>query len=498
MLRFKRVFLLMGAVVLMACRPSPVNQPADMPTVTPEPAVESASQPAAVQVMQMLMRAWLGEPAAGALPVEARQVDWPDACFGAGYPYESCAQAIAPGWEMTFVVEGQRYTFRTDAEAARYRLVEAPPADIGETIVSWSGAALEAEGGCLAAEIGTKSVAFGDCGGPLMVGHFANAANRRLLDQHVARFATFKDDGAMTGGQTLVFTGRGAEMPTPADQRAIAELAHLMALEARSGRAGASWVTAIALRQETTPDRAAMCVSVEMTGQVYVNPCAANAPGQALFLNPSGLDQLYRWIDALSLFDLTVTDKEVVTQIVFSGRGARAATEAEQSAIRAFAEGLIGEAREQQPDLSAGQARYALPLVLPEGLDWNPDAAEASDRSFHARAEDPANPQSRWVEVRGARDALPRPDASATPVTLRGTDGAAYNLAQGFMVMWVEDGTHYAVSASFGLTETVDIAGSLAPHDARNVRADHARAAQRAGRWDSRSGGPAGTGIGEP
>jgi hypothetical protein len=238
-----------------------------------------------------------------------------------------------------------------------------------------------------------------------------------------------------------------------------------MYLEARNGRAGASWATAIALQQETTPDRTPMCVSVEMTGRVYVSRCEANAPLTPLtplFLNPSGLDQLYRWVDELALYEQKATGKEMLTQITFGGRGTRDATDEDKLAIQTFTEGLIGEAREQQPELSTGAVRIALPLVLPDVLDWNPQSAEANDRSFRARATDP-NSEFRWVEVQGSATDTLKPSDSGVAVALRGETGTAHNLLEGYAVTWQENGGHYLVSASFDLTQTLEIASSLVP-----------------------------------
>jgi hypothetical protein len=66
-----------------------------------------------------------------------------------------------------------------------------------------------------------------------------------------------------------------------------------------------------------------------------------------VFLGPRELDQLYRWVDELQPFELSVTEKEIVTQLSFSGRGAREATDDEKQTIRTFVEGLIAEARER-------------------------------------------------------------------------------------------------------------------------------------------------------
>lgn len=464
MFRVKFVLIPLAAIALMACQTVPMTQsprgaatsPPDVgATVTPA----ASGEPIAVQNMRQLLRQWLGEAGANARLVSVLQTEWPDACFGAGYANESCALVVTPGYEMTFEVEGRTYTFRTDPEAYRYRLIEAPLPDIGATIISWTGNDGIYVESCAMAEIGATAVAFGDCFGQMMTGRFVNEANRALLDQHVARFATFRAD---TPAGMIVFTGKGDQQPTPADQRAIAELAQLMYFEARSGRAGASWATAIALQQETTPDRTPMCVSVEMTGRVYVSKCAADAPLTPLFLNPSGLDQLYRWVDELAVYEEKTTGKEVVTQITCGGRGERAATEDDKLTIRAFAEAQIGEARDQQPELSTGAVRIALPLALPDGLDWDPKVAEVSDHSFRARATDP-NSEFRWVEVQGSVEGSLKPDDPGVAVELRGQAGTAHNLLEGYAVAWQENGTNYLVSTAFDLTQTLEIASTLTP-----------------------------------
>jgi hypothetical protein len=67
------------------------------------------------------------------------------------------------------------------------------------------------------------------------------------------------------------------------------------------------------------------------------------------------------------------------------------------------------------------------------------------------------------VEVQGSVEALPTPPEPGTPVRLRGAGGTGYSLGDGHVVMWLENGTHYAVSAPLSLTETVAIASGLVP-----------------------------------
>jgi hypothetical protein len=417
--------------------------------------------------MRVVLRRWFGEPGGAAKLVSAQQQEWSDSCFGAGYPYESCAQTMTPGWELTFDVNGASYVFRTDPQAYRFRLMSAPPQDVSPVVVSWSGDNGAEQGTCVNADIGEHAgalaVAFGDCAGPMVVGTFMNESNRQLLNQHVERFATFK---GQTPAGNIYFTGKGKEKASAADQRAIAELAQLMYQEARGGQPAGSWVNALALRRDGVPDRAPICLTVDLTGRAVVTDCAAQA-AQPVRLNSGGLEQLYAWVDGLQPFDAQIIDKEITTQLTFAGRGTTEATDADKQAIRTYADGLIAEARDlgavPGTATASGTLRIALPLMLPDGLDWVPAKSSAGQSEFNARAEDPANPQSRWAEVGGSLAQPASPTDKGTPVQLRGTNGTVYNFGAGHRVIWQEEATHFVVSASFSLSETLEIASSLAP-----------------------------------
>jgi hypothetical protein len=223
------------------------------------------------------------------------------------------------------------------------------------------------------------------------------------------------------------------------------------------GQPGASWANAITLQREGSLPA---CINVLATGEVNVNSCQPDDAGISTRLNPSGLDQLYRWIDSFTAFEYAVEGADKIT-MQFSGRGANEASEEDKQAIRTFVESLIGEVREANPVPNA--VRIALPVMMPEGLEWVPAVSSASAVSFTARAEDPANREFRWVEVRGTLEALPKPNEQATDVQLRGQSGKVYNFGEGHVVMWQEANTHYAVWSSFSQTETVEIAGGLVP-----------------------------------
>jgi hypothetical protein len=274
------------------------------------------------------------------------------------------------------------------------------------------------------------------------------------LKNYAAGYASFEAD---TPAGKITFNGTGSTQPTPAEQRMIAELADLMYREGNMGRPGASWANAVTLQREGAMPA---CINLLATGEVNVNSCQPDDAGVSTRLNPTGLDQMYRWVDRFSAFEYTVEGPDKIT-MQFSGRGTNEATEEDKQAIRTFVESLIGEVRDANPVPDA--VRIALPVMMPEGLDWVPAMSSATAVSFTARAEDPQNREFRWVEVRGALEALPQPNEQGTNVQLRGQNGTVYNFGEGHVVMWQEENTHYAVWSSFSQTDTVEIAGGLVP-----------------------------------
>jgi len=65
--------------------------------------------------------------------------------------------------------------------------------------------------------------------------------------------------------------------------------------------------------------------------------------------------------------------------------------------------------------------------------------------------------------VQGSATDTLKPSDPGVAVALRGETGTAHNLLEGYAVAWQENGGHYLVSASFDLTQTLEIASSLVP-----------------------------------
>jgi hypothetical protein len=136
------------------------------PAVTPSPAPSPipVGESAAARALTRLFAQWTGQPEGAIKIADGRQVDWMDACFGAGRANESCLQAITPGYELTFEINDATYVVRSDLNADSYRLVSASEPDIGAPIVEWSGE----PGTCGHVVVGLAGVAFGECEVPLI------------------------------------------------------------------------------------------------------------------------------------------------------------------------------------------------------------------------------------------------------------------------------------------------------------------------------------------
>lgn len=449
-------------LVLVACRAMPAPPPARTPesTIAPQTPtpLPTTTAPPAAGVMEMLLRGWLNAPDAAITLVSAEPQDWPNTCLGAPAPGETCAQVVTPGSKITFDVNDGRYVIHTNdtAESAafRFRVAAAPAPMIGDPLVTWTGQNTLGQGNCAIAAIGAAAIAMNNCTDGLVQANFMRAENVQALQTYAAGFASFKAD---TPVGRIAFAGKGSVQPTPSEQRMIAEIARLVYQEASMGRTGAAWGDAVTLQCEGALPA---CVNVLTTGEVNVRECTPNDAGVTTRLNPSGLEQLYHWLDTFTPFEYSVEGADKIT-MQFAGRGTQAASEEDKQAMRTFVESLIGEVRETNPAPNA--VRIALPITMPDGLDWAPAVSSATAVSFTARAEDPAQRDTRWVEVRGALTPFSQPNGQGVDVQLRGQHGTVYNFDEGHVVIWQEDNTHYAVWSSFSQTETREIAGSLTP-----------------------------------
>lgn len=275
------------------------------------------------------------------------QVEWPDACLGISIPDVMCAEVITPGYRVVLTTEGREYVFHTDLTGGNVLLAEAPEPQVTDVVIEWQGV----DGACQMARIGLTSLAFGPCNGVMMEAQFGSEERVADIAYFAAEYATFS---AETPAGRVTFTGQGERLPTPAEQRMIAEWARLVTVEASGGRSGAAYGLAFSWHREG--GIAGFCddLAVYVTGEALASSCKGSQPQDLgrVRLTADQLDQLYRWVDSLAAFEWAHTDKAVADsmtlRLVFSGTGQEEASDEARQAILDFASQVYFEAAQDR------------------------------------------------------------------------------------------------------------------------------------------------------
>lgn len=321
----------------------PTVVPTEAPTeeATEEPVAETGSED---MDMGALVRQILAQQLQLDLDqveiVSVEAVEWPDACLGVYTADMMCAQVITPGYRVVLAVDGEQYEYHTNQDGSFVQLFSAPEANIGDVILSWQ----QTLDTCQAADFGRDGVSFGPCMGVRMGGKLVSPEREDELADLVATFAPFE---AETPTGMVTFTGEGNIVATAAEQRMIAEWARQAALEASSGRSGASWGLAFAWHREG--GIAGFCddLTAYVTGQLYATNCKGENPenlGQRR-MTASELEKLYAWVDEYAPFEIIQDDGAVADSmkinLIFSGAGVTEADGAAQQEILNFAQELF-------------------------------------------------------------------------------------------------------------------------------------------------------------
>lgn len=275
--------------------------------------------------------------------VSIEKMMWPDGCLGIRHGGQMCTQVITPGYKVVLAVEGRRYTYHTDEQGSQARLADAPAPDVKNAIIAWT---LQTDETCLTAAIGEAGVMFGQCGGQLMAGRLLTDMGR---SEDLSYFKTFAPFRADTPAGTVVLTGTGKTVATPAEQRMVAEWASLVSMEASSGRSGASHGLIFAWHREG--GIAGFCddISVYVTGDAYASSCKGNQPKNLgrRRLDAAQLEKVYGWLDRLESFEINQKDAAqadaMTIRLLFNGAGEAKASEADVQAISTFAAEVLGQ-----------------------------------------------------------------------------------------------------------------------------------------------------------
>ena len=272
--------------------------------------------------------------------VSVEPVEWSDACLGVYTADMMCAQVITPGYLVIVAVDGEQYEYHTNDDGSFMQLASAPEANVGDVLISWQ----QTFDICQAAQFGRDGVAYGPCMGVMMSGKLAPEREAQLGD-FVATYAPFE---AETAAGSVTLNGLGSTEATPAEQRMIAEWAHIVTQEAAAGEADATWGLALTWHREG--GIAGFCddLSVYVTGQLDTTSChgeSDEAVGTRQ-MSAEELTQLYAWVDEYASFEFVQDDGNVAdamkVTLTFMGEGSTEADEATQQAIVAFAQDLYG------------------------------------------------------------------------------------------------------------------------------------------------------------
>jgi hypothetical protein len=104
------VVLLLVGLVLAACG----SNQTDALATQVSPALEEALPPDVALNVQNFISESLGVPPESIQIENVQQMEWPDGCLGLPQGDEVCAQAVTPGWLLTFKVNDQEYNYRVD------------------------------------------------------------------------------------------------------------------------------------------------------------------------------------------------------------------------------------------------------------------------------------------------------------------------------------------------------------------------------------------------
>jgi len=102
--------VLLAGVLLGACGSNQANPPATQV----DPALENVLPPDVALNVRNFISESMAVPLEGIEITSVEQKEWPNGCLGLPKGEEVCAEAITPGWLLTFNINNQEYKYRVD------------------------------------------------------------------------------------------------------------------------------------------------------------------------------------------------------------------------------------------------------------------------------------------------------------------------------------------------------------------------------------------------
>jgi hypothetical protein len=260
---------------------------------------------------------------------------WPDACLGLPIPGPACDQTPTQGYLVVLDANNQRYEFHTDSIGGNVLLSRAPTPQIGTPILTWQSAGQP----CQSIELGASAVAFGYCGGAQMQSPYADALRIKQLNQWVSTYRSFS--GVTPAGQ-ITFTGQGNQDASPAVQRAMAQWAMIIDMEAVGGHANDPLNILLSWRGSNTSVGFCNEVNIYGTGEVFGVDCNSGAELGPLLMTSQQIDQLYQWVDQFNGVSIDSGDAasadSIVEHLDFAGQGQWQPTDLQKQALLKYAQ----------------------------------------------------------------------------------------------------------------------------------------------------------------
>jgi hypothetical protein len=267
-------------------------------------------------------------------------ITWSNSCLDIATG-KACLMVLTPGYKIILEAAGKTYEIHTDSTGMNVALLTDPALSMVPTI-TWQSP----DQPCQMAVINLSGLSFGSCDGVLNLGKLVNSARITQLTDFVNQFASF---GANTMAGLITFNGSGQETATPAQQRAIAEWARLVFMEAQSGRSGAAWGLAFSWHRQG--GIAGFCddLGVYLDGAVVASSCKSQSANAEQFIfSADQLAKLYEWIDEYQPFDVKQSDQAVsdaMTVVLdFNGTGTTNPDQAQRQEILSFASEVFNKA----------------------------------------------------------------------------------------------------------------------------------------------------------
>lgn len=316
--------------------------------VPPGDGVPAVAFPAAAEQARVAAATALSAPLISVAIVSAEPEEWPDACLGLPEPLEVCAQMITPGYRVVLQADGQQLVYHTDEMGANVRREPQPDSaagqveDLPEAVDAIIVLRRDADG-CSDAQLTLDGVKFGACGEELAAGEFLIDTFR--VDQLAELEKLYAAFSASTPAGKVIFRGEGPIEATAVEQRMIAEWAHLVVEEIKSGPGAAQF--GLGWRREG--GIAGFCddIAVDAGGHAVLYSCAdTSAAPQWRRLTHDELTPFYGWLDTYAQAGVEQADPATADAMTISaflaGRGTAEIDEASRAAILQFGATLLG------------------------------------------------------------------------------------------------------------------------------------------------------------